>query len=243
MSRWKVSGIHLLLSCAIVGAVLAFMVSVWYRWPLFMVAGGAGITLILAGVDVTLGPLITLIIFKAGKKGLKFDLTFIALVQFAALAYGVHVVYVARPVYLVFAIDRFVLVTAADLDPGDLAKATDPRFRSLPLGPASYIAAVLPSDPKERTDLLFSGLAGKDLELFPRYYAAYEPQAQNAVKRGREIGILEKRDPAAVRGFLDSAGRSPESVKFLPLSARVDAAVLIDAATGAPLGIVKVNPW
>src|SRR5215467_6827215 len=111
MSRWKASGIHLLLSCAIVGAVLVFMVSVWYRWPLFILAGGAGITLILAGVDVTLGPLITLIIFKPGKKGLKFDLTFIALLQVVALAYGVHVIFIARPVYLVFAVDRFNLVT------------------------------------------------------------------------------------------------------------------------------------
>jgi hypothetical protein len=243
MSRWKASGTHLLLSGAIVGAVLAFMVSVWYRWPLFTLAGGAGITLILAGVDVTLGPLITLIIFKPGKKGLKFDLTFIALLQVVALAYGAHVIFIARPVYLVFAVDRFNLVTAKDLDPADLSKATDPQFRTLPLGPPSYIAAVLPSDPKERTDVLFSGLAGKDVELYPQYYAPYEQQAQNAVKRGKDLGILEQRDPAAVRSFLDSAGRSRESVKFLPLRAREDAAVLIDAATGAPLGIVKVNPW
>jgi len=243
MSRWKASGINLLLSCAVVGAVLAFMVSVWFRWPLFTLAGGAGIALILAGVNVTLGPLLTLIVFKPGKKGLKFDLTFIAVVQLAALAYGLHVVYVARPVYLVFAVDRFVLVRAADLDPDDVAKAIDPQFRSLPLGSPSYVAAVLPSDFKERTDLLFSGLGGKDVELFPRYYAPYELHAQKAVERGREIAILEKRDPAAVRGFLDSAGRSPGSVKFLPLRARVDAAVMIDAATGAPLGIVKVDPW
>jgi hypothetical protein len=243
MSRWKASGIHLLLSGVIVGAVLAFMVSIWYRWPLFTLAGGAGLTLILAGVDVALGPLITLVIFKPGKKGLKFDLACIALLQVAALAYGVHVIFVARPVYLVFAVDRFVLVRAADLDPADLAKATDPQFRSLPLGPPSYIAAVLPTDPKERTDVLFSGLAGKDVELMPRYYASYESQAQNAVKRGKDVGIIEKRDPEAVRSFLDSAGRSSGSVKFLPLRARADAAVLIDAATGAPLGIVKVDPW
>jgi hypothetical protein len=50
MSRWKASGIH------------------------FEAAGGDRLIFILAAVDVTLGPLITLIIFKAGKKGLKFDL-------------------------------------------------------------------------------------------------------------------------------------------------------------------------
>lgn len=227
-----------------VGAVLVFMVTVWYRWPLFELAGGGGITLILAGVDVTLGPLITLIIFKSGKKGLKFDLTCITVMQLAALAYGVHVVYVARPVYLVFAVDRFVLVRAADLDPDDLAKSKYPEFRSLPLGRPPYIAAVLPSDQKERTELLFSTLGGgKDLELLPRYYVPYEQEIQNALKRAKDVGILLNRDAATTQRFLDSEGRSPTSVKFLPLRARVDAAVLIDAATGTPLGIVKVDPW
>ena len=37
-------------------------------------------------VDVTLGPLITLIIFKPGKKGLLFDLVVIGMMQSAALA-------------------------------------------------------------------------------------------------------------------------------------------------------------
>jgi len=243
MSRWKASGIHLLLSCVVVGAVLVFMLTVWYRWPLFAIAGGSGIILILAGVDVVLGPTMTLIVFKSGKKGLKFDLTLIALVQLAALAYGIHVAFVARPVYLVFAVDRFVLVTAKDLDPDDLARATDPRFRRLPLGRPSDIAAVLPSDQKERSDLLFSALAGKDVELYPRYYVPYETQAQNALKRAKDIGILVKRDARAMERFLESAGRSPASVKFLPLRARVDAAVLLDAASGVPIGIVQVDPW
>jgi len=100
----------------IVGAVLVFMGTVWYRWPLFRIAGGSGLTLILAGVDMTLGPLITLVVFKSGKKGLKFDLAVIALLQATALAYGVHVVYAARPVYLVFAFDRFNVMTAEDID-------------------------------------------------------------------------------------------------------------------------------
>lgn len=243
MSRWRASGIHLSLSCAVVGAVLAFMVSVWYRWPLFALAGGAGITLILAGVDVTLGPVITLIVFKSGKKGLKFDLACIALIQAAALAYGIHVVYVARPVYLVYAVDRFVLVTAKDLDPKDIAKATDPEFKRLPLGPPSYIAAALPRDPKEQLGLLMSALGGKDLQLYPRYYVPYAQQAQNALKHAKDVEILLKRDPRAVKSYLDSAGRSSETVRFLPLRARTDAAVLIDATSGNPLDIVKVDPW
>lgn len=244
MSRWKASGIHLLLSGLIVGSVLVFMVTVWYRWPLFAVAGGGGLTLILAGVDVTLGPLITLIIFKSGKKGLKFDLSVIALMQFAALAYGVHVVYLARPVYLVFAYDRFELVAAKDIDPQDLAKVTREEFKRLPLGRPGIIAAEPPRDPQVQMDIVMTALAGKDLHLYPQYYVPYAEQVQNALKKAKPVSVLLERDPEAVQRALRSAVRSPESVKFLVLRGRSeDAAVLIDAASGAPLEILRVYPW
>ena len=144
LSRWKASGIHLLLSAGIAGALVAVMLLVWYPWPLFEVAGGSGLIMILVGVDVVLGPLITLVIFKAGKKGLKFDLAVIASLQLAALAYGVHAVYVVRPVYMVYNIDRFNLVAAIDLDPADLAAAKREEFRRLPVDGPHYIAAIQP---------------------------------------------------------------------------------------------------
>ena len=40
------------------------------------------------GKTTVVGPLLTLIVFRAGKPGMKFDLAVIGLVQVAALAYG-----------------------------------------------------------------------------------------------------------------------------------------------------------
>ena len=244
MSRWKASGIHLLLSAAIATAVLTLMLELWYPWPLFEAAGGDRLIFILAAVDVTIGPLITLIIFKSGKKGLKFDLTAIALLQLAALAYGVHTVYLARPVYLVFTVDRFDLVTAKDLDPRDLAQVKRPEFKQPPLGRPRYIAAVLPSDPEERSKLLNTALQGKDVQMFPQYYAPYEQETQDAIKRAKPLALLLKRDPEAVQAYLKSSGRAQESLRFLPLRApSKDGAVLIDATTGAPVKILMIEPW
>ncbi len=244
MSRWKASGIHILLSAAIAAAVLAFMLSVWYPGPLFEAAGGSHLIFILVAVDVTLGPLITLVIFKAGKPGLKFDLAVIATVQVAALAYGMHTVYLARPVYLVFTKDRFDVVSAKDLDPEDLQKATRPEFDHLPLGRPQYIAAVPPADPEARQKLLAASLQGKDLQMHPQYYVPYEHEIPTALARALPLAPLLKRDPQRVQRGLHSAGRSEESVKFLPLrGSQVDGAVLLDAKTGAPLEIVLVDPW
>jgi hypothetical protein len=244
MSRWKACGIHLLLSAAVAAVVLALMLTVWYPWPLFEIAGGSRLIFILTGVDVTLGPLITLIIFKSGKKGLKFDLTVIALAQLAALAYGIHTMFLARPVYIAFAVDQFELVTARDIDPRDLAQATRPEFKRIPLTRPRYIAVVPPTDPGERSRLIEAVMKGKDLYMFPRYYAPYEQEAQTALKRAKSLGILLKRAPGVVQSYLNSSGHTEEAVKFLPLrSPHADAAVLLDAASGAPLKILRVDPW
>ena len=244
MSRWRATAIHLLLSAAIATAVLTVMLLVWYPWPLFEAAGGSRLVLILAGVDVTLGPLITLIIFKSGKPGLKFDLTVIALVQLAALGYGVHTVYLARPVYLVYTIDRFDLVTAKDLDPQDLAQVTDPRFARPPLGRPQYIAAAMPTDPALKAKILDTSFAGKDLQMYPQHYVPYEREVPNALAHAKPLEVLLERDAKAVQRALQSAGRQAPSLRFLPLRApQKDGAVLIDAASGAPVDIVLVEPW
>jgi hypothetical protein len=244
MSRWKASGIHLLLSAAVAGAVLLFMLLVWYPGPLFEAAGGSYLVLIMVAVDVTLGPLITLIIFRAGKRGLKFDLSVIAALQLAALLYGIHTVYLARPVYLAFTVDRFDVVTAKDIDPADLTRVAREEYKRLPLGRPRYVAAVEPADPEERSRLMWTSLQGKDLQMYPQYYVPYTDQVQNALKRAQPLDRLVTRAPQAVQDYLRSAGRSSESVRFLPLrAARKDGAVLLDAASGSPLDILLIEPW
>src|SRR5690348_12777714 len=101
VSRWQASGLHLLISIAIAAGVVTVMLSLWYPGPLFEAAGGNDLLLILVGVDVAVGPLITLVIFRPGKPGLKFDLSAIAALQIAALAYGMHAVYLGRPAFIV----------------------------------------------------------------------------------------------------------------------------------------------
>src|SRR5207248_3174204 len=63
-TRWRASGLHLLISATIALAVLAAMLLVWYPRPLFEAAGGNDLLFILVSVDVAIGPLITLLIFK-----------------------------------------------------------------------------------------------------------------------------------------------------------------------------------
>ena len=127
-NRWQAAGTHLLICIAIAATVIAVMLGVWYPGPLFEAAGGTGMLYILVGVDVILGPLLTLIVFKSGKRGMKFDLTAIGLVQVAALIYGAHIVYLARPAFI---------ARAASSIPADSSGRTGSRTCLFPRWPVA----------------------------------------------------------------------------------------------------------
>jgi hypothetical protein len=239
VTRWQASGLHLLISVAIAAGALALMLLVWYPHPLFKAAGGDDLLFILVGVDVVIGPLITLVIFKAGKKGLKFDLTVIGLLQLSALVYGVSIVYLARPAYVVFVKDRFEVVTAVELRPEALAEAKLEPFRRVPVGGPVWVYGEFPSGPEERRELVKLAMAGLDLQHFPRYYRPYEAHRADILARAQTLERTRKTEPkaaAVIEAWLAESGTSAESVRYVDLRApRFWVAVLVDAKTAAPL--------
>jgi hypothetical protein len=211
--------------------------------------GGNDLVIILLGVDVVLGPLITLIVFNPKKRMalLRLDLAIIGTIQAAALAYGVSVIAEVRPVYMVFTVDRFDLVAANDIKQAELARVKDSRFRTIPWGRPATIAVRSPTDSKEQMRVIQSALEGADLQTFPQYYTDYEEFAAQALKRSKAFSALRRRHPeslAVLDKRLAELGRREEEVRFLPLKARkTDYCVLLDAKSGAVLGFLELYPW
>ena len=116
MSRWQASAMHFAISLMVFLVLLAIILLIWYPGILFSVDGGWSGLRIVIGVDLVLGPLLTLIVFKSGKPGLKFDLGCIAVVQISCLTAGMWIVYNERPLALVLAYDTFYSVTAQEFD-------------------------------------------------------------------------------------------------------------------------------
>jgi len=242
MSRWRAAGLHLGISATIAVAAVALMLAVWYPGALFEAAGGSALLFILVGVDVVLGPLMTLIIFRSGKWGLRFDLAAIGTVQLLALAYGAHVVFLARPAFIVFVVDRFELATAADLDPRELAKAKYPQFRSAPWTGPKFAVARMPTDPAEHNQVVLAAMRGLDLQDFPKYWVPYADGRSLVRAKALTVAGLREADPqtaAAVDAYLRSSGTRPEDVRCLLLRTRFDwLAVLLDPVSAAPLRLV-----
>lgn len=248
MNRFQASAAHLLVSgtVALLSAALVFLL--WYPGWLSYASGVASIFLIVLGVDVVLGPLITLIVFNPKKKELKRDLLIVVLVQLAALLYGLHTVFVARPVYMVFTVDRFEVVYANDISDGNLVKVTDPAYQGLPWFGPKTVAAKLPTDGKARTDILFSALSGgADVQQMPQYYVPYAELQRTAAQRAQPLTALHALNPGKTGG-VDALLKKYEARKlevgFLPLKAKTnDLAVILDKKTGEVLEMVDLLPW
>lgn len=115
MTKLKAFGTHLGISSVIFLILLYFIIFKWYPIPFFYSDGGWQGIRIIAGIDLVLGPLLTLIVFKPGKRWLKLDLTIIAIMQVSALSWGVWTVHRERPVATVFVEDHFVTMNTFDL--------------------------------------------------------------------------------------------------------------------------------
>jgi hypothetical protein len=248
LNRWKAATIYLGLSALIAATIVSLMLIVWYPLPYFEAMGGFTLFLILVGVDVILGPAIVLIIFNPAKKYLKLDLAIIALLQLAALAYGSYVIFEARPVYNVFAIDRFEAIAANRIDPEALADASLPEFKTLPITGPRVIAVRRPTDPDEQFRLSMQALSGgADLSVLPRYYVPYAQLAEKAAARAKPLEILAQRHPdqaSAIRTFIADSRRREDEIGFLPMTARdKDMAMVIAMKTGEIIGILPIDPW
>lgn len=247
MSRWKAMLIHLGISALIGTAVIAALLLIWYPPPQFSAAGVERFIYLLIGVDVVLGPLLTLVVFRLGKPGLKLDLTLIALCQLAALIYGLHIMWQSRPVYLVAVVDRIHMVTPIDIDQESLAKA-EPPYANLPVFGPQLIGGRTATDPEERHRMVMLTLqTGKDVQNLPEYFVPYDQVSDQLLQRSRPLQTLLEHYPqhaSRVRDFLAQQGGTIENLRFVPFTTpHIDISAVLDGSNAQVLGYIDLDPW
>lgn len=223
---------HLGISLSVFLIMLVLIVVYWYpSFLLFMDGGDRGIATIFF-VDVVLGPGLTLLVFKPGKPGLKFDVAFILVVQLAALTWGVSKVYEDRSVATAFYLGKFSCLgaTSAEQVPDAISRG----------GPGSQKLAFLrrPDTIQEYTTLLNTAMNAGSSEVY--YYAdRFESiDAENVarIKSYRlDIEAFRKEDAegaAAVDAFVAQNPGFGEQYGLYPLVCRFgDAMVVFDFET------------
>ena len=240
--RVKAFGIHLLASVLIALIVIMLVFYVWYPSPLHTAVGVTGIFLMLLIIDVILGPCLTLLVYKQGKKTLIMDLTVIALLQLLALGYGLYSVAEGRPAWLVFADTRFELVRVNEIDERKIAQAAAEYREPSWLGP-QWVAAVEPTDRNESSDILFeSVLADIGLAQRPNLYQPLVTQIAVIKPHLREL--IELSDNNLAEQIKKYLAKHPRADAWLPLRANnQDMVVLMHKASAEVVAIVDLRPW
>lgn len=115
---------HLAVSVCIFIFLSYLIVFHWFPEFYFYLDGGSRAIGTIFFVDVILGPGLTLLVFKPGKKSLKFDMAVILLLQSSALVWGVNNVYMERSGTAVFYWGKFSCIAHKDTSDIDMAAIT-----------------------------------------------------------------------------------------------------------------------
>ena len=232
MNRWKAASTHLVLSILVIGTIALAAFLLWYPHGLYRVAGLDRILLVMLGIDLTAGPLLTLIVYKAGKPSLKFDLACIALAQLAFLGYGLHTLQAGRPVFLVGTPETFTVVFASEISATDLAKATKPEWRRLSWTGPQLVGTRMPSDRVQREAVIEDFMAGgAGIERSPQYYVDFASVAPDILRASTAVDASD-----GVRQVQPSADEGPRTHRQFPIASRRGAGIMrIDPVTAAPI--------
>lgn len=222
---------HLALSCLLALCVMGLVFFVWYPSPLHNALGVMDIFLLLLLVDVVIGPLLTAIVFKKGKRTLILDLSIIALLQFSALAYGLYTLSESRPGWLVFGGYHFELVRVSEVGPNERPSTlwSGPLWAAIPLA--------------NNLDKILGVNTGQDPYYQPARYVKLESQLDRLRSSAQPLRTLKNssntdHDVAAI------IKRWPQADAWIPLSGgELNMVVLIQRHSGAVVTIADLRPW
>ena len=241
-------GVHLAISALIILFFLSITLFVWYPYPYFDIHGGRHILTILVTVDLVLGPLLTLVVFKPGKPGLKFDLSCIAIAQIAALLYGGTVIFNQRPVVVAFVVDRFNVMSAKDIDLSHLKneqlRNSDALHKLFRVGPVPVYVSMPEGEEREKLMMSIILQGEPDMQYRPEYYEPFEPNIGQVLKHSVEFDRLATETQQAIRDELSEIGGSVEDYAYLPLQGtNQDALTILSKENGQTVATLEVDPW
>jgi hypothetical protein len=240
---------HLLISACIVLLASALVFGVWYPFPYSELVGGKNLFFLIAVVDLVCGPMLTAVIFNPAKprKELIRDLTLIAVIQLAALGYGLYSVALARPVYLVFQVNDFRAVIAADIDANELA-AAPAKYRTLPWFGPLVMGTRGVRDQADREEATTKALGGQEISMRPSWWQSYDLNRAQVLGVAKPIEDLIKRQPSK-RSMIEAAllkmGSPTSSILWVPLVSRqsVDWVVFVDQTTANIRGFAHADGY
>ncbi|MDH1689651.1 TfpX/TfpZ family type IV pilin accessory protein [Acinetobacter junii] len=233
---------HLFISIVVAIFIVGIVFFIWYPFPLAQAVGVTYIFLMMLVIDVIIGPLLGLLVYKQGKKTLKMDLSIIIILQLSALGYGIYSIERGRPVWLAYYVDRFQLIRNNEIVDKNIGEAL-PQYQNPSWFKPQYVGVEFAQDKQIRNDDMFAEvLGGISVAQKPERYVPLDKVKNQIQKRAQSLETLNKfNDKISVQKTLS---QYPQATAFIPLKANsIDMTVLVNKEKGEVVKIVDLRPW
>ncbi len=244
--KYKVIGLNILFSQAIILSFLLFTWIVWYPSPFYEISNISKIAQAMIFANICLGPLLVFIIYKKDKKHLNLDLSILATIQLSAFLFAAYSVYLKHPSYAVFTIDRFTLVSATSIS---TEKIKYPQLATSFFSAPKIVFAKRPDTSAERNSLLFGVLfqGEPDLDRRAEYYEPFLKHLSTVLERSIDTNTLfpDSASQLKLKAFLNKHGGNKQDYAYFPLQGNVenDLIWVLDRKLGNPIGTIDSDPW
>lgn len=249
-SACRVALWHLGISGVVAVLVAALVFIVWYPHPFDQLVKGRELFLLLLGVDLVCGPLLTLILFDPLKAKYKWrmDLALIVCIQSFALVYGMAQVAESRVVFLAFEGDRFRVVQAGDVVRVNLHQSSN-GVEQPGWGSPRLIGTRLlePTDPDFATSIQ-QAMQGLHPAFRPERWIAYDRVRSDVQSALKPIELLKARHPLAFSGlqqFQEGAALDDAALGYLPTVSgeTTDWVAIVRRDDAQPVAYFQMDGW
>lgn len=233
--------VHLFVSFMIALLAVIMVFYVWYPSPLAKANDVSHIFLMMLAIDIIIGPLLTLLVYKEGKKTLKFDLSVIILIQVSAFLYGFYTIAQGRPAWLVFYHDRFDQVTVVEISQKNHEKFKY-EYKNAPMLGPKFVAVKFSNNSETRKKDTLLELSGTTLAMRPERYLPLMDIKDQIREKALNLELLRDfNSPLEIDKILK---KYPTATAWLPLKTNTnDMVVLINTKKAEIVKIVDLRPW
>ena len=248
--RLKAFGLHLLGSASLLALILGALYFGWYRWPGWYLTDVSRVVMVLIGVDVVIGPLLTFVIAnqKKPRRELKRDIGMIVAAQLCALLYGSVSLWNGRPLYYAFSETVLQEVQAYDIDSreADIGRRQNPALAPHWYSTPRWIWAPLPEDADQRQKIMTEAvMGGDDVISMPKYFKPGEnglPALRSQLKKVDDVAYFEKSEKTNFKERMKAVGIPTDELNAIPLTGRGHPLLaVVDPATATIRAIFRVK--
>jgi len=246
MTRLQLLKLRLVPSATLLLLVFGVVRLLWYPGEYFAIFGVGKQFWLLILVSLVLGPALSTLVFKPGKKGLAIDLKVLATLELSVVIAATSLFYARQPYYLVFAVDRFEAVSRLEVEREQIDY---PAIYSRPGHEPRLVYAELPEDPdvfdRLMDETIFEGK--KDIDRRPEFWKPYAAGISTLKAVAKPLTELLNGDQAraeSVAMWLSRRNETAERFLYLPLRGKTaDVVMIVHADIGYPAGMLAVDPW